>query len=233
MMRSGTDDKGYLVRIQDLMYRVYGWMFTGLSVTAATAYFVATSPKLIAALYAGWLPLLLIMIVQFALVFALSAFLSRLSFPVAAALFLLFSVSVGATMASIFLVFTASSIFVSFLVAASMFGAMSLYGYLTSADLSKMGSILLMGLVGIIIASLINLFVKSSRVDMIISFVGVIIFTLLTAYDTQRIKQIAQQLSADHEMMGKISLFGALALYLDFINLFLFLLRFSGTRRSE
>lgn len=221
------------MQYQSLFYRVYGWMFGGLSVTASIAYMVANSPALVSMIYSGWAPMILLMVVQLGLVVALSLFLPRLSFPVAVGLFLLYSATMGATMASIFLVFTSSSIFVTFLVAAGMFGAMSLYGYFTNADLSRMGSVLFMALIGLIIALLVNMFVQSSRMDMIVSFVGVIIFTLLTAYDTQKIKIIAQRLIGNHEMMSKVALFGALTLYLDFINLFLFLLRFTGQRRSE
>ena len=227
------DSSGKETQQQNLLYRVYGWMFVGLTITAGIAYGIAISPAAISFIYSGWALLLFLMIAQIGLVIALSLFLPRLSFPVAAALFLLYSATMGATMASIFIMFTQSSIFVTFLVAASMFGITSLYGYFTNADLTKMGSYLFMALIGLIIAMLINMFVKSSRMDMIISFVGVILFTLLTAYDTQKIKNIAQRLIGDHETMGKVALFGALTLYLDFINLFLFLLNFTGQRRSE
>lgn len=231
MLYSKFDEKE--VNSQNLLYRVYGWMFAGLSITASIAYMVSNSPALVSMIYSGWAPMLLLVIVQLALVVALSVFLPRLSFSAAVGLFLLYSATMGATMASIFLVFTASSIFVTFLVAAGMFGATSLYGYFTNADLSKMGSILFMAVIGILIALVVNMFIQSSRLDMLISFIGVIVFTLLTAYDTQKIKMIAQRLINDHEMIGKVALFGALALYLDFINLFLFLLRFTGQRRSE
>lgn len=227
------NNSAHTVRIQDLMYRVYGWMCVGLSLTASVAYNIAKTPALMTAIYSNWWIVLLLVFSQFALIIALSVFLVRLSFATAAFLFVLYSLLVGATLSSIFLVFTLGSIFTTFFVAAGMFGAMSLYGYFTGADLSKLRSFLFMALFGLIIALIVNMFIQSSRFDTILSFFGVGIFILLIAYDTQKIKQIAQRLIADHQSIDKVALFGALTLYLDFLNLFLFLLQISGQRRSD
>lgn len=219
--------------ISDVMYRVYGWMGVGLAITAITAFAVSSSPSLIQAIYANNVIIFALMLAQLALVVALSFFLTRLSYPVAALLFLLYSCLTGVTLSSIFLIFTQSSIFATFLIASAMFIAMSVYGYLTRADLTTLGNLLFMVLIGLIVAMLINLFLKSSRFEMVISGIGVLLFTLLIAVDTQKIKLIAQQLMAQQESISKIALVGALTLYLDFLNLFLFLLSFTGQRRQE
>lgn len=219
--------------VPNLMYRVYAWMGIGLSITAVAAYAVAATPSLLQMLATNGLLLLALLFVQFGLVVVLSMFLTRLSFTTAVALFLLYSLLTGVTLSSLFIIFTTSSIFATFIVTAGMFAIMSLYGYFTNADLSTMGNILFMALIGLILSMLVNLFLQNSIFELIISGVGVIVFSLLTAYDTQRIKLLAQQLSADKETLSKVALFGALALYLDFLNLFLFLLRFTGARRQD
>lgn len=221
------------INIPNVMYRVYAWMGIGLAITAIAAYAVAATPALIHALATNGLLLLALVFVQFGLVIALSFFLPRISFATAAVLFLLYSLLTGITLSSIFIIFTAASIFATFIVTAGMFAIMSLYGYYTNADLSTMGNILFMALIGLILSMLVNLFFKSTMFELIISGVGVIVFSLLTAYDTQMIKSMAQRLAADRETLSKVALFGALALYLDFLNLFLFLLRFTGVRRQD
>ena len=149
----------------------------------------------------------------------------------AAALFILYAATLGVTLSSIFLVYTYTSIFATFLVTSVMFGAMAIYGYFTKADLSSMGSYLLMALVGLIIGGLVNMFLKNQTFQYMISAVGVLIFTLLTAYDVEKIKRMSQEMLGDRETMAKISILGALMLYLDFVNLFLYLLQFMGRRR--
>ena len=146
---------------------------------------------------------------------------------------MLYAATLGITLSAIFLIYTSSSIAATFLVTAGMFGIMSLYGYFTQTDLTTVGNICLMALFGIILASLINFFFRSAQLDYIVSFFGVIIFTLLTAYDTQKIKQLAYGLVAGGETLKKVTIIGALTLYLDFVNLFLFLLRFMGRRRND
>lgn len=220
--------------VRSFMYNVYGLMSAALLVTAGTAYYMAKTPGVFEAIYTHNWALILIVILQFALVIGLSAFLPRMSFGTALLLFFLFAISVGVSTASvIFFVYTEASIFTTFLITAGMFGVMSVYGYITRSDLTTAGNIAVMGLIGIIIAGLVNLFVRSTQFDLVISAIGVLIFTVLTAYDTQKLKMLAQNLSADRETVSKIAVIGALTLYLDFINLFLFLLRFMGKKREE
>ncbi len=147
-------------------------------------------------------------------------------------MFLVYAVSVGVTTSVIFLIYTQASIVQTFVVTAAMFGVMTIYGYLTHTDLTKLGNVMMMALWGIIIAVLVNLFFKNPMFDLLISIAAVVVFTVLTAYDTQKIKQIGQHMLADDEMMAKVAVLGALTLYLDFVNLFLYLLRFMGRRRD-
>ncbi len=222
----------HYARESNLMYRVYAWMCLALSITAATAYYVSTSPQILSAIFNNAaLPWILI-IVQVGLVLILSTMIARMSFEMALGLFLLYSVSVGLSLSVIFIVFTQASIFSTFLVASGMFGAMALYGYYTKADLTTMGSYLFMAVIGLVIAGVVNIFLKSDGFQTVISGVGVLVFTLLTAYDVQRIKYLLEQSLGDRETMSKATLMGALALYLDFINLFLYLLQFMGRRRD-
>jgi FtsH-binding integral membrane protein len=165
-------------------------------------------------------------------VLLLSLLINRISFAAAAGLFLVYAVSLGLTLSAIFLVYTYSSIFSTFLVASGMFGAMALYGYFTKADLSAMGSFLFMALIGLILGGLVNMFFKSESFNYVLSAIGVIVFTLLTAYDVQKIKQMASGLYEDSDSMAKASILGALTLYLDFVNLFLYLLQIMGRRRE-
>lgn len=219
-------------RLVSFMYGVYGLMAGALTITGLTAYFVSTIPNITTTLFGSpWL-ITLIFIGQLVLVISLGAMVQRLSFPMALTMFLVYSVSVGLTTSLIFLVYTQASIVQTFAVTAGMFGAMTIYGYLTGTDLTKLGNVMMMMLWGLIIALLVNLFMRSPMFDLLISAAGVLIFTALTAYDTQKIKQIGEHMIADHEMMGKVAVLGALTLYLDFINLFLFLLRFMGRQRD-
>lgn len=220
------------VSIKDFLYRVFGWMGIGLAVTGAVSYLISTSPSFVIAINSNWLILMALFIAQLGLVVALGVYLQRMNFMTAMALFLLYSALTGITLSSVFIVFTQTSIFTTFIITASMFAFMSLYGYFTQADLSTMGNILLMALFGLIIMMLVNLFVQSSSFQLVISAIGVIVFALLTAYDMQKIKMIGQQLLRQGEETDKISILGALTLYLDFINLFLFLLSFTGRRKD-
>lgn len=220
-------------RLANFMYRVYGLMALALIVTGITAYYVAATPALIKGIYGSPWIVLGLFIFQFALVIILSLLLPKMNLATATLVFFLYAISLGLTLSVIFLVYTAASIYLSFFIAASMFAIMAIYGYITKADLTTLGNIAFMGLIGIIIAMLVNVFVKSSTFNYIISGIGVIIFTVLTAYDSQKIKQIGAQLMADRQTMSKVAIFGALTLYLDFLNLFLFILQFTGQRRSE
>lgn len=220
-------------RISSFMAGVYGWMGCALAVTAGTAYYVANTPAIFNYIYTHTFIIVALFMAQIGLVFAISMFMNRMSFMTALVLFLLYSGTLGLTLSSIFYVYTEGSILSTFLTTALMFGAMSAYGYYTKADLTSMGNMSMMILFGLVIAMFVNMFLKSAQFDYILSGVGVVIFVLLTAYDTQKIKQFARPLLVEQEMIGKVTLLGALMLYLDFINLFLFLLRFMGNRREN
>ncbi len=212
------------------MLRVYDYMAGGLVVTGIVAYgSVATG------LYqsmAGTAWIWLVMVAPLAFVLVLSFGIARLSAATAAALFVVYAAVMGLSLGAIFLVFTGASIARVFFITAATYGAMSLYGYTTRADLAKFGAFLFMGLIGIVIASLVNIFLRSNGLQFVISIVGVVLFVGLTAYDTQRIKEM--YLASDgEEIVGKKAVIGALSLYLDFINLFLVLLQLFGQRRQE
>lgn len=214
-----------------LMRKVYLWMTLALVITGFTAYGVATSPGIVSTIFGNQILFWGLIIAEFALVWAISGAINRLSLTTATLLFILYSVINGATLSILLLVYTASSIANVFFITAGTFGVMSLIGYTTKTDLSSMGKILFMALIGLIIATIVNIFVGSSMLDMIISYVGVLIFVGLTAYDTQKIKNMLSMATDTGETMQKIALLGALTLYLDFINLFIYLLRILGDRK--
>lgn len=213
-----------------LMRKVYLWMTLALVITGFTAYGVATSPGILQAIYGNQIVFWGLLIAEFALVMGVSAAIHRLSLTMATLMFILYSVINGALLSYIFLAYTASSISTVFFITAGTFGVMALIGYTTKVDLSSMGKILLMALVGIIIATLVNLFVKSEGMTMILSYIGVLVFVGLTAYDSQKIKQMLMEAPDAGEVGQKLALLGALSLYLDFINLFIYLLRIFGKR---
>ena len=213
-----------------LMRKVYVWMTLALVITGATAYGVATSPGIQMALFSNQLLFWGLIIAEFALVIGISAAINRLSLTTATLMFILYSVINGAVLSSIFLVYTMSSIASVFFITAGTFGVMALIGYTTKKDLTSMGKILFMALIGIIIATIVNIFLKSSGLQMIVSYLGVLVFVGLTAYDSQKIKQMLQMAPDASEASQKLALLGALTLYLDFINLFIYLLRIFGRR---
>ena len=213
-----------------LMRKVYVWMTLALAITGFTAYGVATSPGILQAIYTNRILFWGLIIAEFALVFGFTAAINKLSLTTATLMFILYSVINGALLSSIFLIYTASSVAVVFFITAGTFGAMALIGYTTKTDLSSMGKILFMALIGMIIATVVNLFVKSDGLTTILSYVGVLIFVGLTAYDTQKIKQMLMQAPDASEGAQKMALLGALTLYLDFVNLFIYLLRIFGKR---
>lgn len=213
-----------------LMRKVYLWMSLALVITGFTAYYVASSEQLLTALFTNQILFWGLLIVEFGLVMVLSAAINRLSLTVATLMFVLYSVINGATLSFIFLIYTQSSITSVFFITAGTFAAMAAFGYFTKTDLSSMGKILFMALIGIIIATIVNIFVKSSGLEMIISYIGVLVFVGLTAYDTQKIKNMLLMAPDAGEGAQKIALLGALSLYLDFINLFIHLLRIFGKR---
>jgi hypothetical protein len=212
------------------MQRVYGYMAGGLALTGIVAYGGAASGfyQSIASTPLIWL----VMLAPLGFVLALSFGIQRMSAATAMLLFWIYAAVMGLSLGSIFLVFTGTSIARVFFITAATYGAMSLYGYTTRTDLSRFGSFLMMGLIGIVIASLVNIFVGSNTLQFVISIVGVIVFVGLTAYDTQRIKEMYLE-SDSGEIAGKKAVLGALALYLDFINLFMMLLQLFGQRRDN
>ncbi len=214
-----------------LFRNVYLWMSMALALTALTAYTVAGSETLLQAIFTNRALFFGLIIGELALVFILAANILRMSFLTATLMFIAYSVVNGTTLSVIFLVYDLGSIGLTFLVTAGMFGAMSLYGFVTGRDLSSWGNLLFMALVGVVIASLVNLFLKSETLMWIVTYIGIVLFVGLTAYDTQRIKRMIHSGAAVDETMQKLALLGALSLYLDFVNLFLYMLRLLGNRR--
>lgn len=216
-----------------LFKNVYAWMALALVVTGLTAYYVANSPTILGMIFGYGAALIGLCIAQFALVIGLSAAINKISFTAAGIMFVVYSILTGITLSSILLVYTSESVALTFFVTAGTFGAMALYGTVTNKDLSGMGSILFMALIGLIIASVANWFFHSSGLAMIISYAGVLIFVGLTAYDAQKIKNMLSVYGSEvNEASMKIALMGSLELYLDFINLFLHLIRILGSRRN-
>lgn len=219
-----------LALVQSFFMQVYGWMTSGLLATGILAYYTAHSPWLLSVIFGSKLVFYGLLLANLGIVFVLSRSIQSLSSTAASFLFFVYASLNGLTLASIFLLYTYSSIANVFFITAGTFGAMSVYGYLTKADLSRWGSILFMSVIGLVIATLVNVFLQSSTLMWLLTYAGVLIFVALTAYDTQRLKEMAYSLD-DEEMVGKFAVLGALTLYLDFINLFLYLLRIFGKRR--
>lgn len=213
-----------------LMRKVYVWMTLALVITGVTAYGVATSPGLLMTIATNRILFWGLIIAEFGLVVAISSAINRLSLTTATLLFILYSVINGATLSFIFVLYTMSSIASVFFITAGTFAVMALIGYTTKADLSSMGKILFMALIGLIIATVVNIFLKSSLMETIVSYIGVLIFVGLTAYDSQKIKQMLMMAPDAGETAQKLALLGALSLYLDFVNLFIYLLRIFGRR---
>jgi len=232
--QQGTQD---LSVAKSFMTQVFGWMTLAMFVTAITAYWFASSPELIGSLVnpvthglsgLGWI----VTLAPIGFVLLMSFGFQRLSPAVLTLLFVAFSVLMGMSLSFILLVYTAASVYKTFAITAAMFGIMAVTGYTTKTDLTKFGSIMMMGLIGLMVAMLVNFFMKSGTMDYIISVIGVLIFTGLTAYDVQRLKRIGAGAGEYGEAnTRKLSILGALTLYLDFINLFMFLLRFLGDRK--
>ncbi len=217
---------------QRFMVRVYNWMTAGLAVTGFLAYFVAHNDTALGIITANPMIPIVLMIAQIGLVFYLSFRVQKMSASQATGVFILYAGLTGITFSFIFLAYTMASITSTFLVTAGTFGAMSFYGYTTKRDLTSMGSFLFMGLIGIIIASIVNIFMKNEMMYWVITYAGVLIFVGLTAYDTQKIKNMNVLGNEGTEEDTKEAVIGALTLYLDFINLFLMLLRIMGNPRE-
>lgn len=218
--------------VSTLMRKVYVWMTLALVITGLTAYGVATNESLAEAIYGSRIMFYGLIIAELGLVFYISARLHKISLTTGTLLFILYSAVNGATMASIFWLFDTDTIGQVFLITAGTFAVMAFIGYTTKKDMSGMGKMLMMALIGIIIASVVNIFLNSSGLSMILNYVGVLVFVGLTAYDTNKIKAMLSQFGYADEAAQKVALMGALSLYLDFINLFLYLLRIFGGRRD-
>ncbi len=226
-------EQGASMALPALMRKVYVWMTLALVITGFTAYGVASSPGIISALLSNMLLFWGLFIVEIALVWFVSARITRMSITTATLLFVAYSILNGVTLSIIFLAYTMSSITSVFFITAGTFAAMSLIGLFTKADLTSLGKILFMALIGLIIATLVNVFfIKSGMFSLIVSYIGVLIFVGLTAYDTQKIKKMLIMADNMSEEGQKIALLGSLSLYLDFINLFLYLLRIFGGNRN-
>ena len=217
-------------RVTSFLSKVYLWMFVGLLITAGTAFFVASSPTLVATFILNRMLFWVLAFAQLGLVFYLSARVATMAPTTAAALFMLYSALVGVTTSVILFVYTASSITSTFIVTAGMFGATAIFGTITKRSLAGVGQFMFMGLIGLILASVVGIFWQNSALQFVISVVGIIVFTGLTAWDAQRLKHMATVLPDGQ--IGSYAVVGALSLYLDLINLFVMLLRRSGGRRN-
>ena len=221
-------------RVNEFIRSVYNWMAIGLALTGFTAYYVSNTPALVQVIFGNQLLFFGLIIGELALVFYISARIQKIQASTATALFVVYSILNGATLSFVFLVYTASSITSTFFICAGTFVACSVYGWTTKRDLTSIGGFLTMGLICIIIASVVNMFFRNSAMSMIISYIGVIVFVGLTAYDTQHLKTMAlnQPDGLEAGVIRKGAIMGALKLYLDFINLFLMLLRIFGGGRD-
>ena len=237
-MRNEIEYQNQFVQSVNTAYRtligkVYLWMTLALAATGLTSLYVASNPGLVQAIFMSRGAFWLLIIAELALVFILSARLMKMSFATAGIMFAVYSVLNGVTMSFIFIAYTQSSIATAFFVTAGMFSAMSFVGFTTKKDLSSFGSFFMMALIGLIIATVVNIFLHNSVLYWIITYVGVLLFVGLTAYDTQRIKHLISQYGDEvNDNTQKLALMGSLMLYLDFINLFLYILRLFGSNRE-
>jgi len=229
------NNRGYSsMMAEGFMSKVYGWMCAGLAVTASTSYYLLeVNRPLLKTLSANFLPVFLLMLAAVGMIMYMQYNAARLSYSTMAVMFLGFCAIEGVALAPVLNFYTSASVFYVFLIAAGMFAVMAFYGWMTNADLSSMSNILLMGLVGIIIANLINMFVQSTQFDLVISCFGVGIFAMMTAYDVQNLKRYSQSVMASPEDSGKIALMGALSLFLNLINMFMYLLRLFGEQKRK
>jgi FtsH-binding integral membrane protein len=220
--------------VNDFVRSVYNWMCVGLALTGLIALYVSASETMTRLVFANPLIFFGLIIAELALVFSISSRVNKMSAGTATTLFVIYSGLNGVTLSFIFLAYARASIVSTFFICSATFLACSIYGWTTKKDLTSWGGFLMMGLIGVIIASLVNLFIRSSAVNMIVSYIGVIVFVGLTAYDTQKLKNMAltQPDGLDGAVMRKGAILGALSLYLDFINLFLLLLRIFGRGRD-
>jgi FtsH-binding integral membrane protein len=222
------------VFVNDFVRSVYNWMGIGLALTGLMAFYVSSSPTTLRLIFGNPIIFFILILAELGMVFAISGMVNRMSAGTATSLFVIYSALNGVTLSFIFLAYTRTSIVSTFFICAGTFIGCSIYGWATKKDLTSWGGFLMMGLIGIIIASLVNIFIHSSAMSVIISYIGVFVFVGLTAYDTQKIKNMAmtQPAGLDNAVVRKGAILGALSLYLDFINLFLMLLRIFGQTRE-
>jgi uncharacterized protein len=213
------------------LLHVYNWMAMGLALTGIVAYGVSTSETLLRFIVMNPFIFYGLIIAQFVVVIAMSVAINKMPSIVAVGAFFLYAFLTGLTFSILFLIYTDVSITYTFFICAAMFGSVSVFGYITKMNLTGVGTFMMMGLIGLIIASVVNIFLQNSMIDWMISYVGVLIFVGLTAWDTQKIKKMSQVTSFETEKGKKVAIMGALTLYLDFINMFLFLLRIMGNRK--
>jgi len=220
------------IQVNEFIRSVYNWMAIGLGITGLVAFYISNSETMLRLIFGNQMIFFGLIIGELALVFSISARVHKMRASTATSLFMLYAALNGATLSAIFLVYTRSSITSTFFICAATFIAASIYGMVTKRDLTSVGQFLFMGLIGIVIASVVNLFIRSSGVSLIVSYIGVIVFVGLTAYDTQKLRTMAltQPAGIDGATLRKGAILGALTLYLDFINLFLMLLRIMGSR---
>lgn len=219
------------LRQQRFITKVYGWMALALAISAASAYYTLTTPALLGVIFSSKAVFFGLFIAQILLVTFIARRINTLSSSMATALFIIYAITTGVVLSSIFLIYTTSSIMSTFLLAGGMFTAMSLYGWYTGNDLTKMKSLLVMGFIGVFIASIVNFWLDSSMLSYVIGYVGVAVFIGLIAYDTQKLKDLSITISDDATVQKRTAIFGALNLYIDFLNLFVSLLRIFGGRR--
>lgn len=222
------------VVVNGFIRSVYNWMAIGLALTGFAAFYVVNNETLVNFIFSNPMIFFGLIIVELVMVFSISARINKLKASTATSLFIIYAILNGVTLSSILFIYTMSSVASTFFICALTFGICSVYGMVTKKDLTGIGQFMFMGLIGIIVASVVNLFIGNSGLSMIISYLGVFIFVGLTAYDTQKLKQMAltQPADLDASTIRKGAIMGALTLYLDFINMFLFLLRIFGTTRD-
>lgn len=226
-----SDDLQYEAEQRTFITKVFGWMFFGLVITAIVAFAVANNPVMLNFIYGNQAVFIILLILEFVLVAYLAGWVKNMRASTATGVFLLYAAINGLTLSFVFIIYELSSIYITFLIAAGMFGTMSLYGYVTRRDLTSWGNLLFMMLIGLIIASVVNLFLNNETAYWVITYIGIITFVGLTAYDTQKIKELNVIGNEGTEEDTKEAISGALQLYLDFINLFLYLLRIFGRRK--
>jgi len=222
------------VLVNEFVRSVYNWMFIGLGLTGLVSLYVSGSETILRLVFGNSLIFFVLIIAELGLVFSISGMVNRMSAGTATTLFVIYSALNGVTLSFIFIYYARASIVSTFFICAATFLACSIYGWTTKRDLTSMGGFFIMGLIGIIIATFVNIFIRSSAMHYIIGYIGVIVFVGLTAYDTQKLKNMAltQPAGLDGEVVRKGAILGALSLYLDFINLFLMLLRIFGQARD-